>query len=122
MLFLCLNDRRSVLIYWIDVFTILRPNVKSSLCSESPPERTGRRRSMPGSSDKSTPSMEPTSTAATPFRVTVSTVSLSLFSFFLPLLWLSKSTLQTHPSWLQEPRRRRRGGIYSLKAPWRAYV
>ncbi|XP_005720266.1 disabled homolog 2-interacting protein isoform X2 [Pundamilia nyererei] len=38
--------------------------------SESPPERTGRRRSMPGSSDKSTPSMEPTSTAATPFRVT----------------------------------------------------
>uniref|UniRef100_A0A3Q2VA28 DAB2 interacting protein b n=1 Tax=Haplochromis burtoni TaxID=8153 RepID=A0A3Q2VA28_HAPBU len=70
MLFLCLNDRRSVLIYWIDVFTILRPNVKSSLCSESPPERTGRRRSMPGSSDKSTPSMEPTSTAATPFRVT----------------------------------------------------
>ncbi|XP_025764300.1 DAB2 interacting protein b isoform X3 [Oreochromis niloticus] len=45
--------------------------------SESPPERTGRRRSMPGSSDKSTPSMEPTSTAATPFRVTVSTGFLS---------------------------------------------
>ncbi|XP_030598330.1 disabled homolog 2-interacting protein isoform X1 [Archocentrus centrarchus] len=32
---------------------------------------------MPGSSDKSTPSMEPTSTAATPFRVTVSTGFLS---------------------------------------------
>nr|XP_046231905.1 DAB2 interacting protein b isoform X3 [Scatophagus argus]XP_046231915.1 DAB2 interacting protein b isoform X3 [Scatophagus argus] len=39
--------------------------------SESPPERTGRRRSMPGSSsDKATPTMEATSTAATPFRVT----------------------------------------------------
>ncbi|XP_074472967.1 DAB2 interacting protein b isoform X4 [Sebastes fasciatus] len=39
--------------------------------SESPPERTGRRRSMPGSSsDKNTPTMEATSTAATPFRVT----------------------------------------------------
>uniref|UniRef100_A0A8C5ENQ2 Disabled homolog 2-interacting protein-like n=1 Tax=Gouania willdenowi TaxID=441366 RepID=A0A8C5ENQ2_GOUWI len=36
----------------------------------SPPERTGRRRSMPGSSDKGTPTMEPTPTAATPFRVT----------------------------------------------------
>ncbi|XP_008300858.1 disabled homolog 2-interacting protein isoform X1 [Stegastes partitus] len=32
---------------------------------------------MPGSSDKSTPTMEPTSTAATPFRVTVSTGFLS---------------------------------------------
>ncbi|KAM3874077.1 DAB2 interacting protein b isoform 1-T1 [Diretmus argenteus] len=39
--------------------------------SESPPERAGRRRSMPGSSsDKTTPTMEPASTAATPFRVT----------------------------------------------------
>ncbi|CAK6975480.1 disabled homolog 2-interacting protein-like isoform X5 [Scomber scombrus] len=39
--------------------------------SESPPERTGRRRSMPGSSsDKTTPTMETTSTATTPFRVT----------------------------------------------------
>uniref|UniRef100_A0A8D3AFG8 DAB2 interacting protein b n=1 Tax=Scophthalmus maximus TaxID=52904 RepID=A0A8D3AFG8_SCOMX len=39
--------------------------------SESPPERTGRRRSVPGgSSDKSTPTMEAASTAATPFRVT----------------------------------------------------
>ncbi|KAM7368764.1 hypothetical protein PAMP_013071 [Pampus punctatissimus] len=39
---------------------------------KSPPERTGRRRSMPGSSsDKSTPTMEATSTAATPFRVTI---------------------------------------------------
>uniref|UniRef100_A0A8C5EL81 Disabled homolog 2-interacting protein-like n=1 Tax=Gouania willdenowi TaxID=441366 RepID=A0A8C5EL81_GOUWI len=32
--------------------------------------KTGRRRSMPGSSDKGTPTMEPTPTAATPFRVT----------------------------------------------------
>ncbi|XP_054908625.1 disabled homolog 2-interacting protein-like isoform X1 [Poeciliopsis prolifica] len=38
--------------------------------SESPPERTGRRRSMPGSSDKNATVMEATSTAATPFRVT----------------------------------------------------
>ncbi|XP_054613942.1 DAB2 interacting protein b isoform X1 [Dunckerocampus dactyliophorus] len=51
--------------------------------SESPPERTGRRRSMPGSpSDKNPPSMEATSAAttgaaATPFRVTVSTGFLS---------------------------------------------
>ncbi|XP_068190101.1 disabled homolog 2-interacting protein-like isoform X4 [Antennarius striatus] len=38
---------------------------------ESPPERTGRRRSVPGnSSDKTTPTMEATPTAATPFRVT----------------------------------------------------
>ncbi|XP_038589300.1 DAB2 interacting protein b isoform X5 [Micropterus salmoides] len=45
---------------------------------ESPPERTGRRRSMPGSSsDKTTPTMEATPTAATPFRVTVSTGFLS---------------------------------------------
>ncbi|XP_069369500.1 DAB2 interacting protein b isoform X3 [Paralichthys olivaceus] len=46
--------------------------------SESPPERTGRRRSVPGgSSDKTTPTMEAASTAATPFRVTVSTGFLS---------------------------------------------
>ncbi|XP_026210353.1 disabled homolog 2-interacting protein isoform X4 [Anabas testudineus] len=46
--------------------------------SESPPERTGRRRSMPGSSsEKTTPTMEATSAAATPFRVTVSTGFLS---------------------------------------------
>ncbi|XP_034094842.1 disabled homolog 2-interacting protein-like isoform X7 [Gymnodraco acuticeps] len=46
--------------------------------SESPPERSGRRRSMPGSSsDKNPPTMEATSTAATPFRVTVSTGFLS---------------------------------------------
>ncbi|XP_058472822.1 disabled homolog 2-interacting protein-like isoform X5 [Solea solea] len=45
---------------------------------ESPPERTGRRRSMPGSSsDKAAPAMEATSTAATPFRVTMSTGFLS---------------------------------------------
>ncbi|CAB1418425.1 unnamed protein product [Pleuronectes platessa] len=38
---------------------------------ESPPERTGRRRSVPGgSSDKTTPTMEATTTATTPFRVT----------------------------------------------------
>ncbi|XP_015222379.2 disabled homolog 2-interacting protein isoform X4 [Lepisosteus oculatus] len=35
---------------------------------ESPPERPGRRRSMPGSASDKTPAMEPT--AATPFRVT----------------------------------------------------
>lgn len=51
--------------------------------AESPPERTGRRRSMPGSSDKTTPTMEPTTTAATPFRVTVSTVSLFFFMYQL---------------------------------------
>ncbi|CAJ1070253.1 DAB2 interacting protein b isoform X1 [Xyrichtys novacula] len=46
--------------------------------NESPPERTGRRRSMPGSSsDKTAPNMEATSTAGTPFRVTVSTGFLS---------------------------------------------
>ncbi|XP_054908629.1 disabled homolog 2-interacting protein-like isoform X5 [Poeciliopsis prolifica] len=45
--------------------------------NESPPERTGRRRSMPGSSDKNATVMEATSTAATPFRVTVSTGFLS---------------------------------------------
>uniref|UniRef100_A0A8B9KKF8 DAB2 interacting protein b n=1 Tax=Astyanax mexicanus TaxID=7994 RepID=A0A8B9KKF8_ASTMX len=38
--------------------------------SDSPPERTGRRRSMPGSApEKAPPAMEPTA-AATPFRVT----------------------------------------------------
>lgn len=47
------------------------------MLAESPPDRTGRRRSVPGnSSDKTTPpSMEATSAATTPFRVTVSTVS-----------------------------------------------
>ncbi|XP_041825938.1 disabled homolog 2-interacting protein-like isoform X1 [Melanotaenia boesemani] len=55
------------------------PELHSQLSTESqsPPERTGRRRSMPGSSDKTTTTMEPTSTAATPFRVTVSTGFLS---------------------------------------------
>ncbi|XP_044031380.1 disabled homolog 2-interacting protein-like isoform X6 [Siniperca chuatsi] len=48
-----------------------RSRTRSSTSRESPPERTGRRRSMPGSSsDKTTPAMEATSTAATPFRVT----------------------------------------------------
>ncbi|XP_032425205.1 DAB2 interacting protein b isoform X6 [Xiphophorus hellerii] len=45
--------------------------------NESPPERTGRRRSMPGSSDKNAAVMEATSTSATPFRVTVSAGFLS---------------------------------------------
>ncbi|XP_027137762.1 disabled homolog 2-interacting protein isoform X3 [Larimichthys crocea] len=53
-------------------------STESVSSAESPPERTGRRRSMPGSSsDKTTPTMEATSTAATPFRVTVSTGFLS---------------------------------------------
>lgn len=48
-----------------------------AVLAESPPDRTGRRRSVPGnSSDKTTPTaMEATSAATTPFRVTVSTVS-----------------------------------------------
>lgn len=51
-------------------------NLSLSLClTDSPPERTGRRRSMPGSApDKAPPTMEPTATAATPFRVTVSII------------------------------------------------
>ncbi|XP_029370879.1 DAB2 interacting protein b isoform X2 [Echeneis naucrates] len=48
-----------------------RSRTRPSASRESPPERTGRRRSMPGSSsDKPTPTMEAASTAATPFRVT----------------------------------------------------
>ncbi|XP_040013431.1 DAB2 interacting protein b isoform X3 [Xiphias gladius] len=55
-----------------------RSRTRPSASRESPPERTGRRRSMPGSSsDKTTPTMEATTTAATPFRVTVSTGFLS---------------------------------------------
>ncbi|TNN41656.1 Multidrug resistance-associated protein 5 [Liparis tanakae] len=56
----------------------------SAARSKSPPERTGRRRSMPGggSSDKTTPTMEATPTATTPFRVTVSTIFSSPMSFF----------------------------------------
>uniref|UniRef100_A0A665WXN0 DAB2 interacting protein b n=3 Tax=Echeneis naucrates TaxID=173247 RepID=A0A665WXN0_ECHNA len=55
-----------------------RSRTRPSASRESPPERTGRRRSMPGSSsDKPTPTMEAASTAATPFRVTVSTGFLS---------------------------------------------
>ncbi|XP_070706239.1 disabled homolog 2-interacting protein-like isoform X4 [Pempheris klunzingeri] len=56
-----------------------RSRTRPSTSRESPPERTGRRRSMPGSSsDKTTPpTMEATATAATPFRVTVSTGFLS---------------------------------------------
>ncbi|KAM4527714.1 disabled homolog 2-interacting protein-like isoform 5-T5 [Odontesthes bonariensis] len=47
-----------------------RSRTRPPAIRESPPERTGRRRSMPGSSDKTTATMEPTSTTATPFRVT----------------------------------------------------
>ncbi|KAM3874079.1 DAB2 interacting protein b isoform 3-T3 [Diretmus argenteus] len=48
-----------------------RSRTRPAASRESPPERAGRRRSMPGSSsDKTTPTMEPASTAATPFRVT----------------------------------------------------
>ncbi|XP_008421830.1 disabled homolog 2-interacting protein isoform X4 [Poecilia reticulata] len=54
-----------------------RSRTRPSANKESPPERTGRRRSMPGSSDKNATAMETTSTAATPFRVTVSTGFLS---------------------------------------------
>ncbi|XP_072228739.1 disabled homolog 2-interacting protein-like isoform X1 [Leuresthes tenuis] len=54
-----------------------RSRTRPSVSRESPPERTGRRRSMPGSSDKTAATMEPTSTTATPFRVTVSTGFLS---------------------------------------------
>ncbi|KAM4720333.1 DAB2 interacting protein b isoform 4-T4 [Anableps anableps] len=54
-----------------------RSRTRPSANRESPPERTGRRRSMPGSSDKNATTMEATSTAATPFRVTVSTGFLS---------------------------------------------
>ncbi|XP_068190098.1 disabled homolog 2-interacting protein-like isoform X1 [Antennarius striatus] len=55
-----------------------RSRTRPSANRESPPERTGRRRSVPGnSSDKTTPTMEATPTAATPFRVTVSTGFLS---------------------------------------------
>ncbi|XP_059404085.1 disabled homolog 2-interacting protein-like isoform X1 [Carassius carassius] len=42
-----------------------------SVDSDSPPEKTGWRRSMAGSApDKPSPTMEPTAAAATPFRVT----------------------------------------------------
>ncbi|XP_020777282.1 DAB2 interacting protein b isoform X2 [Boleophthalmus pectinirostris] len=56
-----------------------RSRTRPAANRESPPERTGRRRSMPGSSsDKATPpAMEPPPTSATPFRVTVSTGFLS---------------------------------------------
>ncbi|XP_027880427.1 disabled homolog 2-interacting protein isoform X4 [Xiphophorus couchianus] len=54
-----------------------RSRTRPSANRESPPERTGRRRSMPGSSDKNATVMEATSTSATPFRVTVSAGFLS---------------------------------------------
>ncbi|XP_041706493.1 disabled homolog 2-interacting protein isoform X2 [Coregonus clupeaformis] len=47
-----------------------RSRTRPAASRESPPERTGRRRSMPGSApDKITPTMEPAATV-TPFRVT----------------------------------------------------
>ncbi|KAL7834617.1 hypothetical protein SRHO_G00288640 [Serrasalmus rhombeus] len=47
-----------------------RSRTRPANSKDSPPERTGRRRSMPGSApDKAPPTMEPTA-AATPFRVT----------------------------------------------------
>ncbi|KAL0965259.1 hypothetical protein UPYG_G00278950 [Umbra pygmaea] len=47
-----------------------RSRSRPTVSRESPPERTGRRRSMPGSPlDKTTPTME-AAAAATPFRVT----------------------------------------------------
>ncbi|ELW64664.1 Disabled like protein 2-interacting protein [Tupaia chinensis] len=45
----------------------------SLCCRESPQERPGSRRSLPGSLSEKSPSMEPS--AATPFRVTVGIVS-----------------------------------------------
>lgn len=54
-----------------------RSRTRPSANRESPPERTGRRRSMPGSSDKNVTTMEAASAAATPFRVTVSAGFLS---------------------------------------------
>ncbi|XP_061603594.1 DAB2 interacting protein b isoform X4 [Phyllopteryx taeniolatus] len=57
-----------------------RSRTRPAASRESPPERSGRRRSMPGSpTDKTPPTMEATSAAAatTPFRVTVSTGFLS---------------------------------------------
>uniref|UniRef100_A0A3Q3AYJ6 DAB2 interacting protein b n=1 Tax=Kryptolebias marmoratus TaxID=37003 RepID=A0A3Q3AYJ6_KRYMA len=53
----------------------MEPDTSSQ--QESPSERTGRRRSMPGSSEKTTASVEAASTTAAPFRVTVSTGFLS---------------------------------------------
>ncbi|XP_037389117.1 DAB2 interacting protein b isoform X3 [Pygocentrus nattereri] len=54
-----------------------RSRTRPANSKDSPPERTGRRRSMPGSApDKAPPTMEPTA-AATPFRVTVSAGFLS---------------------------------------------
>lgn len=65
----------TLLLLWEAYFTF----IDLPVLAESPPERTGRRRSMPGnSSDKTTPTMEATSTTTTPFRVTVSTVSWPL--------------------------------------------
>ncbi|XP_037121021.1 DAB2 interacting protein b isoform X4 [Syngnathus acus] len=57
-----------------------RSRTRPAARKESPPERSGRRRSMPGSpTDKNPPTMEAASAAAAaaPFRVTVSTGFLS---------------------------------------------
>uniref|UniRef100_A0A8C9WK41 DAB2 interacting protein b n=1 Tax=Scleropages formosus TaxID=113540 RepID=A0A8C9WK41_SCLFO len=56
---------RQPLTYYALIFRLM--SLFSPL-SESPPERPGRRRSMPGSAGDKTPTMEPS--ASTPFRVT----------------------------------------------------
>uniref|UniRef100_A0A672RMP6 Disabled homolog 2-interacting protein-like n=1 Tax=Sinocyclocheilus grahami TaxID=75366 RepID=A0A672RMP6_SINGR len=55
------------------VILLINQFLRLSCLTDSPPEKTGRRRSMPGSTpDKAPPTMEPTATTTTPFRVTVS--------------------------------------------------
>lgn len=68
-----------VFLYIFQVFIGLFLHKDMFVCTESTSERTGRRRSMPGSSEKTTASVEAASITAAPFRVTVSTVS-SLWS------------------------------------------
>uniref|UniRef100_A0AAZ3PR47 DAB2 interacting protein b n=1 Tax=Oncorhynchus tshawytscha TaxID=74940 RepID=A0AAZ3PR47_ONCTS len=54
----------------VEIYKYISLYLSLLLSAESPPERTGRRRSMPGSApDKTIPPMEPAA-AATPFRVT----------------------------------------------------
>uniref|UniRef100_A0A672RMP5 Disabled homolog 2-interacting protein-like n=1 Tax=Sinocyclocheilus grahami TaxID=75366 RepID=A0A672RMP5_SINGR len=53
------------------VILLINQFLRLSCLTDSPPEKTGRRRSMPGSTpDKAPPTMEPTATTTTPFRVT----------------------------------------------------
>lgn len=58
----------------LGISELLNFNLLSSSSTESPQERPGSRRSLPGSLSEKSPSMEPS--AATPFRVTV-TISAS---------------------------------------------